>query len=76
MAKLDFPSSSGASADTEELARELLLEKPDRHLIEWLVKDHGADVTEALAIARLNEKDLLRNPQLRPLGLQKHLHRR
>lgn len=72
MAQMD----STCSGTTEELAFELKEKHPDTHRIKWLVDDMGADVTAALVKANLREKDLLKNPILRPLGLQKHLHGR
>lgn len=74
MARLDFPAADIISADTEELAMELREKRLDTFRIRWLVEDRGADVPQALAIAHMKEQDLLKNPLLRPLGLQKYLH--
>lgn len=75
MAKFEFPPHPAAlSPDTEELARELQQEKPDAHLVKWLITDREADVAAALAHAHLEEKDLHRKPQLRLLCLQQYLH--
>jgi len=79
MSKLDFPAAgesfAGAAADTDELAWELQQPRPDTHRIKWLVEDMRADVSTALARANIDESALTKNPLLRPLGLQKHLHR-
>jgi hypothetical protein len=66
-------SQSITSGDTEELTWELQQKKPDMQRIRWLVEDMQADVRTALRRAKLNENDLLKNPQLRALGLQKYL---
>jgi hypothetical protein len=77
MAKLD-PSpaiiSDTISSETAELAQELQQERPDHHLIEWLINDRAADLFRAMKQAHLEEKDLLKKPQLRLLCLQRYLH--
>ncbi|MCE9506704.1 MAG: hypothetical protein K8R48_00095 [Alphaproteobacteria bacterium] len=77
MAKLD-PSPATLpdtiSSETAELAQELQQEKPDHHLIEWLINDRAADLFRAMKQAHLEEKDLLKKPQLRLLCLQRYLH--
>jgi len=75
MSYQDFPSSrEDISSDTEELAIELTEKRLDTFRIRWLIEDRGADVVKAMSLAHLHEQDLLRNPSLRPLGLQKYLH--
>lgn len=69
-------SSSLPSSETAELAAELLKEKPDRQLVAWLVDDCAADVMGAMRLAKLEEADMLKKPQLRALScLHKHLRR-
>jgi hypothetical protein len=75
MAKFDFPApSAGVSPETAELAMELQREKPDPHLIKWLINDREADLSSAMKQAHLEEKDLFKKPQLRLLCLQQYLH--
>ena len=75
MMQLDSPTASGISADTEELAMELTEKKIDTYRVRWLIEDRGADVMSALTLAHLKEQDLLKRPALRPLGLQRYLHK-
>lgn len=72
MAKLDMTVE--ISSETNELAWELQQEKPDTHRIKWLLDDMHADLPGAIKQAHLDERKLLKNPLLRPLQLQKHLH--
>jgi len=74
MAILDSTYPDAVSSETAELALELQQEKPDPHLIKWLINDREADLSYALRQAHLEEKDLLRKPQLRLLCLQQYLH--
>lgn len=68
--------SSSPSPETAELAEELLKEKPDRNLVAWLVEDGAADVMSAMQLAKLQEEDMMKKPQLRALTcLHKHLRR-
>ncbi|MBU6476079.1 MAG: hypothetical protein KGQ70_08940, partial [Alphaproteobacteria bacterium] len=64
------------STDTRELAVELAEPKIDSFRVRWLIEDCGADVMRAMTLARLDERDLARNPSLRPLGLHRYLHTR
>jgi hypothetical protein len=73
MPGFDFPSAPDVSPDTRELAMELKEKKIDTFRVRWLIEDRGADVMGALSIAHLTEHDLMKNPGLRPLGLQKYL---
>ena len=75
MMQLEFPSAADASTDTRELALELGQAKVDAFLVKWLIEDRGADVGRALMLAHLKEQDLLKRPALRPLGLQRYLHK-
>jgi hypothetical protein len=68
--KTDQLKSTG---DIDELSWELQQSKPDAQRIRWLVEDQQADLRQAMARARMTEHDLLKNPRLRPLGLQKFL---
>lgn len=68
------PTSAEVSADTHELAMELMEKRLDTFRIRWLIEDRGADVAQALALADLKAQDLAKSPVLRPLGLQKYLH--
>jgi uncharacterized protein YggE len=78
MAKLDLSppttASDTISSETAELALELQQERPDSHLIEWLINDRAADLPYAMKQAHLEEKDLFKKPQLRLLCLQRYLH--
>jgi hypothetical protein len=75
MAKFDFPPpSAGISPETIELAQELQQERPDPQLVKWLIDDRAADLPYAMKQAHLEEKDLLKKPQLRLLCLQQYLH--
>lgn len=75
MSRFEFPAHpSTLSPDTEELAAELLRDKPDSNLVKWLINDRDADLRAALAHAHFNEQDLHRKPQLRALCLQQYLH--
>lgn len=68
--------SASPSPETAELAEELLKEKPDRNLVAWLVEDGAADVISAMHLAKLQEEDMMKKPQLRALTcLHKHLRR-
>lgn len=71
MAHFDLPP---ISADTEELAMELSERRIDSFRVRWLIEDRGADVHAALRLARMQERDVMRNPALRPLGLDRYLH--
>ncbi len=61
------------SFETKELAWELVQVRPDIQRIRWLMECR-ADLSGALKEARLKEEDLQKNPMLRTLQLQKHLH--
>lgn len=58
--------------ETRELAWELGQEHLDSGRIRFLMET-GADLRQAMRMANLSEKDVLRNPHLRPLQLQRHL---
>jgi hypothetical protein len=58
--------------ETRELAWELTQEHKDSGRIRFLI-DTGADVRHAFQLAKLNEKDVLKNPLLRPLNLGRYL---
>ncbi len=77
---MNYADSSSApaevSTDTQELAVELTEDKIDPFRVRWLIEDRGADVTRALLLAHLEERDLTRSPSLRPLGLHRYLHTR
>lgn len=75
MMQLDTPSVREISPDTEELALELGQQRIDPFRVKWLIEDRGADVGRAMILAHLKEQDLLKRPALRPLGLQRYLHR-
>ncbi len=75
MAYADSSSAPAeVSTDTRELAIELTEERIDPFRVKWLIEDCGADVTRALLLAHLEERDLTRSPALRPLGLHRYLH--
>ncbi len=71
MGRLDNSFGSD-SYETRELAWELQQPHTDQERIRFLL-DTGADLKSALLMAKLNPKDLLKNPHLKPLQLQKRL---
>jgi|GEM_PF-1285537 len=60
------------SYETRELAWELQQEHPDQMRIR-LFLENAADLRAALKLAKLEERDLLKKPGLKPLQLQRHL---
>jgi hypothetical protein len=67
-------TSFGADCyETRELAWELQQEYKDRDRIKFLM-DSGADLRSAMRIAHVDADQLVKNPILKPLQLQKHLH--
>lgn len=60
------------SYETRELAWELQQPHADQERIRFLM-DTGADLRIALMLAKINPKDLMKNPHLKPLQLHKHL---
>lgn len=73
MGKLDADFNAGAeSYETRELAWELQQNQPDQQRIRMFLENQ-ADLREALKIAAIDEREILRKPALKPLQLQKHL---
>ncbi|HEX2753328.1 MAG TPA: hypothetical protein VHP34_09575 [Alphaproteobacteria bacterium] len=73
MGKLDTDFNAEAeSYETRELAWELQQAQPDQQRIRMFLENQ-ADLRQALKIADINEKELLRKPALKPLQLQRHL---
>ena len=64
--------SDDLSYETRELAWELTQPRIDSSRIRFLMET-GADVKEALRLANLTPPQVLKNPQLRPLQLHRHL---
>lgn len=60
------------SYETRELAWELQQSHADQERIRFLI-DTGADLRMALIMAKVNPKDLSKNPHLKPLQLHKYL---
>lgn len=60
------------SYETRELAWELQQSYPDQQRIRFLLENE-ADLKGALKMARLQPKDVLKKPSLKPLQLQKLL---
>lgn len=73
MGQLDAEFNAGAeSYETRELAWELQQNQPDQQRIRMFLENQ-ADLRQALKIAAIDEKEILRKPALKPLQLQKHL---
>lgn len=73
MGQLDTDFNADAlSYETRELAWELQQEHPDQQRIRMFLENE-ADLRQALKIAHINEKELLKKPALKPLQLQRHL---
>ena len=70
MGQLD--KTSGDSYETRELAWELQQPHPDVQRIKFFL-DNAADLRAAMRLANIQMKDLLKNPALRQLRLQKLL---
>ena len=69
MGRLDNSFGSD-SYETRELAWELQQGYADQERIKFLL-DTGADLRSALLMAKINPRDLFKNPHLKPLQLQK-----
>lgn len=65
-------NNESANLETRELAWELRQGHPDQQRIRYLM-ENAADLSAAMQIAGLDEKELLRKPALKPLQLQRHL---
>lgn len=71
MNHLDAPKDNQESYETRELTWELQQKHADTQRIKFLI-EQGADIKHALHLAKIQEKDLMKRPELRPLQLQKH----
>ncbi|MBI1215706.1 MAG: hypothetical protein GC185_07805 [Alphaproteobacteria bacterium] len=60
------------SYETRELAWELQQPNPDQQRIKIFLEQE-ADLRTALQIANMSEKDVMKNPALKPLQLHKRL---
>ena len=58
--------------ETRELAWELTQPRIDSIRVKFLM-EMGAHVATALRLAKLTAPEILKNPQLKPLQLQRHL---
>ena len=75
MGRLDHTFAETAlvgSYETRELAWELQQSHPDQQRIR-LFLEQSADLRTAMLLANMKENDLLRNPALKPLQLQRYL---
>lgn len=73
MGQLDTEFNADASSyETRELAWELQQDHPDQQRIRMFLENE-ADLRQALKIADINEKELLKKPALKPLQLHRHL---
>jgi hypothetical protein len=60
------------SYETRELAWELQQPNPDQQRIKIFLEQE-ANLRAALQLANMTEKDVVKNPALKPLQLQRHL---
>lgn len=60
------------SYETRELAWELTQSRIDSTRVRFLIET-GAHIAEALRLAKLTAPDVIKNPQLKPLQLHRHL---
>jgi hypothetical protein len=58
--------------ETRELAWELQQQHVDQQRIKLLL-ENGADLKGALKLAKIELRDILKKPSLKPLQLQRHL---
>ncbi len=73
MGHLDTAVIDDECYETRELTWELQQKHADPQRIKFLI-EQGADVARALSFARIQEKDIMKRPELRQLQLQRHLH--